>query len=189
MARTRQRRRLNVDWYGGGPRRVEGVAGTGHWYKSGRGRGPVRWVFVHDLTGTHRDEYFFTTDPTLCPKELIGSYTARWNVETTFQELRAYLGLETTRGWCERTVLRAAPCLFGLYTVVALLYHALPEAKRVGSVTWPGKEKTTFSDALASVRRWLWSEGVFPQTDGGAAVEKLPPTLREIILSALAPAA
>jgi hypothetical protein len=28
----------------------------------------------------------------------------------------------------QRTFL-AAPCLFGLYTVVALLYHALPEAQ------------------------------------------------------------
>jgi hypothetical protein len=39
------------------------------------------------------------------------------------------------------------------------------------------------------VGRWLWSEWVFPQAQGGAAVEKLPPALREIILSALAPAA
>ncbi|WP_157469651.1 hypothetical protein [Gemmata sp. SH-PL17] len=42
------------------------------------------------------------------------------------QEMRAELGLETTRGWREKTVLRAAPCLFGLYTVVALLFHARP---------------------------------------------------------------
>jgi hypothetical protein len=182
-------RRLTVGWYGGGTRQVQAASGTGHWYKSGRGLAPIRWVFVRDREGTHRDEYFFTTDLDLAPAVVIGHYTGRWNIETTFEELRAHLGLETTRGWCRHTVLRAAPCLFGLYTVVALLYYALPEAKRVGSVTWPGKEKTTFSDALASVRRWLWSEGVFPQTDGGAAVEKLPPTLREIILSALAPAA
>jgi hypothetical protein len=47
--------------------------------------------------------------------------------------------------------------LFGLYTVVALLYAALPEANRRGSVSWPGKAGVTFSDALTAVRRWLWA--------------------------------
>ena len=49
----------------------------------------MRWVFVHDLDGTHRDAYFFTTAPTLQPKAVLGSYTARWHSETTFPELRA----------------------------------------------------------------------------------------------------
>lgn len=53
---------LNVAWYGGGRRDVETVSGTGHWYKGGQGLVAVWWVFVRDLTGTHRDEYFFTTD-------------------------------------------------------------------------------------------------------------------------------
>jgi hypothetical protein len=188
-AQAARRRRLTVGWYGGGTRRVEVVTGSGHWYKSGRGLVPLCWVFVHDRSGTHRDEYFFSTDPALNPKTLIGHYTARWNIETTFQELRAHLGLETTRGWCRNTVLRAAPCLFCLYSVVALLYAALPECRRELLVLWPGKETVTFSDALTAVRRWLWSEWVFPQTDGGSAVEKLPAPAREIILSALAPAA
>ncbi len=183
------RERLAVGWYGGGTRQVETVTGTGHWYKSGRGLVPVRWAFVHDLTGTHRDEYFFTTDPALAAPVIIGHYTARWNIETTFQELRAHLGLETTRGWCRKTVLRAAPCLFGLYTVVALLYWALPQGQRLGAVEWPGKGGVTFSDALAAVRRWLWTEWVFPQAGGGTGVDKLPQPLRDIVLSALAPAA
>jgi hypothetical protein len=67
--------------------------------------------------------------------------------------------------------------------------HSLltPGPKRAGGIRWPGKEGVTFSDALAAVRRWLWSEWVFPQATDGAAVEKLPEPLREIILSALAP--
>jgi hypothetical protein len=57
---------------------------------------------------------------------VIATYVGRWNEETTFQELRSYLGLETTRGWKEPTVLRMAPCLFGRYPVVAALYSQLP---------------------------------------------------------------
>ena len=189
VEQTPSRRRVKVAWYGGGQRQVEIVTGTGHWYKAGNGLVPVRWVFVRDKGGTHRDEYFFTTDLTFPPTTVIYYYTARWNIETTFEEARAHLGLETTRGWCARTVLRAAPCLFGLYTVIVLLYRALPEAKRTGAITWPGKETVTFSDALAAVRRWLWTEWVFPHAADDAAIEKLPLALRDLLLSALAPAA
>jgi len=62
---------------------------------------------------------------------------------------------------------RAAPCLLGLYSVVALLFAGLPEQDRRGSVQWPGKAVLTFSDALTAVRRWLWSSWVFPQAAGG----------------------
>ncbi len=189
VAQRRRFWRLTVGWYGGGTRQVQVASATGNWYKSGRGLVPLRWVFVRDRSGSHRDEYFFTTDLALTPAALIGYYTGRWNIETTFQELRSHMGLETTCGWCPNTVLRAAPCLLGLYAVVAVLFAALPEAKRAGGIAWPGKEGVTFSDALAAVRRWLWSEWVFAQAGGGAAVEKLPEPLQEIILSALAPAA
>jgi DDE superfamily endonuclease len=178
-----------VRWYGGGTRWVALASGRGHWYKSGRGLVPLRWVFVRDREGTHRDEYFYTTDPALSPEGIVGLYAWRWNIETTFQEARAYLGLETTRGWCRRTVLRAAPCLLGLYSVVALLFVALPEQERRVSVRWPGKAVVTFSDALTAVRRWLWSEWVFPQAGGATAVQQLPEPLRTLVFSALAPAA
>jgi hypothetical protein len=189
VAAARRLRRLTVGWYGGGTRRVAVKGGTGHWYKSGHGLVPLRWVFVRDVSGTHRDEYFYSTDPSMKPEEIITLYTGRWNVETTFQECRAHLGLETTRGWCRRTVLRAAPCLFGLYTLVALLYLSLPESRRSGSVAWPGKATVTFSDALTAVRRWLWSAWVFPQAGAGSAIQELPQQFQDFLLSALAPAA
>jgi hypothetical protein len=189
VAAARRRRRLTVGWYGGGTREVEVVSDTGHWYKAGRGLIPVRWAFVHDLEGTHRDEYFYATDPATDPAALVTHYAGRWNVECTFQELRSHLGLETTRGWCRRTVERAAPCLFGLYSVVALLYQALPEARRSAAIRWPGKAGVTFSDALSAVRLWLWDKWVFPRVGGGVTLEKLPEPLRELLMTTLAPAA
>lgn len=179
---------VQVAWYGGGQRHVRTLTGTGHWYKAGHGLVPIRWVFVRDTTGTHRDEYFFTTDLGLGVSAVIAAYCGRWNIETTFQEMRAELGLETTRGWREKTVLRAAPCLFGLYTVVAVLFHALPESKRTGAVEWPGKTVTTFSDALAAVRRWLWAEALLPQAGPNTGLDKLPEPVRELLLTTLAPA-
>jgi hypothetical protein len=188
-AETAPRARLSVVWYGGGTRRVEAATGAGHWYKGGCGLVPIRWVFVKDATGTHRDEYLFTTDPGLSADAVVGAYCGRWNIETTFQEARSGLGLETTRGWRAKTVLRAGPCLLGLYSVVAVLFQALPEARRVGAVSWPGKATVTFSDALCAVRRWLWAEAVLPQAGDGTALQKLPEPIRELLLTTLAPAA
>jgi hypothetical protein len=37
----------------------------------------------------------------------------------------------------------------------------------------------TFSDALTAVRRWLWSSWVFPQAEGGTAVQQLPEPFTE----------
>jgi hypothetical protein len=187
---TAPRTRLNVAWYGGDRRDVATVSGTGGWYQEGHGLVAVRWVFVHDLTGTHREEYFFTTDVPMSASEVIETYVGRWNEETTFQEMRAYLGLETTRGWKERTVLRVAPCLFGLYTVVAALYSQLPARfARVRGVMWRGKQDVTFSDAITAVRHWLWQEWVFALPGYQAVFEKLPRPFRGLLLHALAPTA
>jgi hypothetical protein len=76
-----QRRRFTVSWYGGQTRRVELVWGEGYWYKAGEDLVPIRWVYVHDLSGTHRDEYFYTTDATLPPNQIVGLFTGRWSIE------------------------------------------------------------------------------------------------------------
>jgi len=185
-----ERTPLNVAWYGGGRRDVEVVSGIGHWYKAGHGLVELKWVFVHDLTGTHRDEYFYSTDVKMTPQAIIEEYTGRWNIETTFEDARAYLGLESTHGWCERTVGRAEPCLFGLYSVVALIYWLLPSAdQEQGAVEWEGKQNVTFSDAITAVRRWLWLEWVFAIPGYKPVFEKLSRPFRSLLLHALAPAA
>lgn len=184
-----RRETLKVRWYGGGPREVAVVGEAAHGFKAGHGLVPIRWVRVRDKTGTQRDEILYTTDPTVEPSAIIESYCGRWNIETTFQEVRAHLGLETTRGRCEKTVTRAAPCLFGLYSVVALLHEATPSAMRSGLIQWPGKATVTFSDALACVRRRIGLEGVLPQAQCDTGLTKLPQAVQELLLTTLAPAA
>ena len=50
--------RTTVKWYGCTDREVNLKTACAHWYKSGFGLIPVRWVFVRDETGTRRDEYY-----------------------------------------------------------------------------------------------------------------------------------
>lgn len=190
VAARRRPRLLHVAWYGGGRRAIAVVSDTGHWYRSGHGLVPVRWVYVEDRTGTHRAEYFFTTDLNLTAQEIVESYTGRWNIETTFQELRAYLKLEKTRGWTEATVLRSVPCLFGLYTVIAVWYAELPGRWRQEQLlSYAGKTAVTFADAITAVRRWLWDQWVFATPEHKGAFAKIPLRLRTALLQAVAPAA
>jgi hypothetical protein len=124
---------------------------------------PIRWVFTHDVQGTHRDHYLYATEPDLASPQIVTWFTGRWPLETTFQEVRAHLGFETTRQRVAKSVLRTAPCLLGLFSLVTLIFaeYARHHSIRLRRTRWYTKSEPTFSDALASVRRLFWSETVF----------------------------
>ena len=70
------------------------------------------------------------TDPTRDPVQIIRWFILRWQVEVTFQEARAHLGVETQRQWSDRAVARTTPCLFGLFSIVTLLAAQLNQRTR-----------------------------------------------------------
>ena len=161
-AHSTRRTRLAVAWYGGITRDIEIVTGTGHWYRIGEALVAVRWVYIHDCTGTHRDEYLFTMNLHLTPKQIVACYTQRWSIETTFQECREHLKLESTKCYGQQTVLRFTPCLFGLYTSIVLLYLQLSDLLCLPIIVlWRGKSTTTFADMLTCVRRAIWQQWFF----------------------------
>jgi hypothetical protein len=82
----------------------------------------------------------------------------RWTIEVTFEECRAHLGIETQRQWSDLAIARSTPCLFGLYSLVALLGHALHPNGSIPfqPTAWYHKRQATFSDVLATVRRQFW---------------------------------
>jgi hypothetical protein len=150
----------------------------------------VRWVYVHDGTGTHRDEYVLTTDITMKPQQMVEYYTQRWAIATTFHESREYLKLESTQGYGQATVLRLTPCLLGLYTVIVLLYLQLPKTSRtLRAVFWQGKTTVTFSAMMTCVRRAICAQWCFHTPADHKAFSKLSRSLQDTILYAMAPAA
>jgi hypothetical protein len=180
-----------VQWYGGADRRVALASDVGLWYKAGAGVIPIRWVFVRDLQGTHRDEYFYTTDISLTAPQIVSWFTARWPIETTFQEMRAHLGFETTRQHVAKSVLRTAPCLLGLFSVVSLIYGEYTRRHRIHirQTPWYVKTEPTFSDALATVRRLFWQQTLFQQPCYRKSFQELPSKFRNWMLDQLSHAA
>jgi hypothetical protein len=80
-------------------------------------------------------------------------------MEVTFEEARAHLGIETQRQWNDLAIARTTPVLFGLFSMVALMADRLikTEVKPIRTAAWYEKQAPTFADAIAIVRRCLWS--------------------------------
>ena len=147
-----------VTWYGQRPATIELATGTALWHTDGSAPLPLRWVLVRNVPGHRPPLALFCTDPSVSAEQIVRWYVDRWHIETTFEEVRAALGLETQREWNTRAVGRATPCLLGLFSLVVLLAHALyPEELPTRRAAWYPKAEPTFIDALAAVRRHLWA--------------------------------
>src|SRR3954449_11661554 len=156
-------RRVRVEgWYGRSERRLDIASGTALWHHPGM-QVPIRWVLVRDPEGEKEPQAFLCTDLDADPVDILGWFVRRWRVETTFEEARRHLGLETQRQWSDLAVLRTTPALLGLFSLVTL-WAARLEADRGLSpecVRWYPKHAPPFSDALALVRRELWTSPTF----------------------------
>jgi len=101
----------------------------------------------------------FCTEPSVDALAILAAYLQRWNVEVTFEEARAHLGLETQRQWTTRAVDRTTPCLLGLFSVMVLMARAAhPDRLPTRQAVWYRKSEATFSDAFAAARRELWGD-------------------------------
>jgi hypothetical protein len=81
-----------------------------------------------------------STDLAATPATILGLFVSRWRVETTFQEVRAHLGVETQRQWSDLAILRTTPALRGLFsliTVWAEAWHGM-RPKRYARTPPPG---------------------------------------------------
>src|SRR6266545_3424883 len=147
-----------VRWYAGGTRRVELASGTAVWYHPGLPVVPLRWVLVRDPEGELEPQALLSTDLAVPPRQIVEWFVLRWQLEVTFEEARAHLGIETQRQWSNLAIVRTTPALLGLFSLVALFAHQLlqGQALPVRQAAWYAKPLPTFVDALALVRHQVW---------------------------------
>jgi hypothetical protein len=146
------------EWYGGERCRLDVATGTAIWYHAGLPPVPIRWVLVRDPSGIRKPQAFLCTDLDATPAVILGWFVYRWSIETTFQETREHLGVETQRQWSDLAIARTTPALLGLFSLVTLWAAEAKVAAMLHprSAAWYTKDAPTFSDALATVRRLLW---------------------------------
>jgi DDE superfamily endonuclease len=141
-------------------RAVDVVTGTALWNSHGVTL-PVRWVLTRDPAGRAETRAFVCSDPQRTAVEILTWYAMRWAVEVTFAETRRHLGIETQRQWADLAIQRTTPLLLGLFSLVTLWANEL--MARTGKLpvlgaAWYKNPDPTFSDAIAVVRRRLWTE-------------------------------
>jgi len=161
-------------WYGVRKRMVEIASGTAVWYHSGMPVLPIRWVLIRDPKGKFKPQALLCTDLGVKPEQILKWFVMRWQVEVTFQEVRAHLGVETQRQWNDWAILRTTPALLGLFSLVTLLAHRLVKRGKlpVRQAAWYVKRLPTFSDALGVVRQHLWWHPYFPMSRRQTNIQK-----------------
>ena len=176
-----------AQWYGTGERSVEVATATAIWYHTGLPPVPIRWVLIRDPQGKFATQALLCTDLAADPAQILAWFVQRWQLEVTLEEARRHLGVETQRQWSEAAIRRTTPALLGLFSLVALLAHErmADPAAMTRQAAWYRKERPTFADALALVRRDLWRHESFQTSACEGAVIKIPRELLARLTDAL----
>jgi hypothetical protein len=166
-------------WYGAGARMIEVLTGTAVWYHSGLPPVAMRWVLIRDPEGTFAPQALLCTDLSASALQIVSWFVLRWQLEVTYHEVRAHLGVETQRQWSDLAILRTTPALLGLFSLVTLLAHDLAAsgAVPIQQAAWYPKTTPTFSDTIALVRRYLCSHLGFCLSPPDSNIEKVPRVL------------
>ena len=146
-------------WYGQQNKEMEIATGTAVWYNSGKPVVPLRWVLIRDPEGKLEPIALLCTDLDLDAAEIVRHFVKRWQVEVTFEEVRAHLGVETQRQWADLSILRTTPVLMALFSLITIWGNYLFQQDKltVFSTAWYQKTKPTFADLIASVRYRIWA--------------------------------
>lgn len=173
-----------TSWRGGGW--IEYAAGTALWHHGGKPIVPILWVLVCYPDGRRDPEAFLCTDTTASPRDVLDCFDRRWAMETTYEEARAHLGMETQRQWSDPAIFRTTPLLLGLYSVVTLYVHQNAERLALSPqrAAWYPKPAPTFADALARVRQHLWFERLVTSPATTDMTEPISLTLQGILEAA-----
>lgn len=165
-----------VNWYGGEQKPVEYLTFVCLWYHAGVVPLTLRIVLVKTPDGKNAAETFFSTDIALVPTQIINYFVLRWNIEVTFEETRAHLGVETQRQWSDKAIARTTPLLMGLFSFVTLVAFSMHQAKALVSMetaSWYNKKgELTFSDILSIVRRSIWFGKYFSKSENQPDLDK-----------------
>ena len=183
--------RVNLAWYGRSTRSVELASGTAVWYHSGKPVVPIRWVLIRDVLGKFEPQALLSTDQSLSAQQSVEWFVLRWQLEVTFEETGAHLGVETQRQWSDLAIVRTTPALLGLFSLITVFAHQLLQGQDLPTrqAAWYSKSVPTFSDTLALVRQQLWPVETYWMSPSEREVVTIPKALFERLTDTLAFAA
>jgi hypothetical protein len=165
-----------TNWYGAVARPVEYVSGIALWYHGGFKPLSIRWVLIRDPLSSFDPVALLCTDPQQTPEQILAWFVQRWQVEVTFQQVRAHVGFESQRQWSDLAIARTSPILLGLFSLITVLANSLASEGQlpVSSSSWYRKSLPTFADAISLVRQQYWCLANFMTSSPTTKVVKIP---------------
>lgn len=128
------------------------------WYRA-CGVRLLRIVIVKVQTGSIGLRVFFSTDPSLSPRQILEAYAGRWSIESCFKNLKQLLGFADSSARTKAAVQRVAPFVGLTYTFLVAWFtehaHTHPLAKPPVRPWYRHKEGLAFSDVLRTAQRVL----------------------------------
>jgi hypothetical protein len=180
-ARRKDWQAVEVDVRGRTVRRLVHVRDV-LWYAVNK-RDLLRLVIVRDPAGVEPDDFFVTTDLSASGADIASRYAGRWSIEVCFRDVKQDLGGEDPQSWKRNGPERAACLSLWLHGLTWCWYL---DIHPTGS-TWiprpwyPTKATPSFLDALAALRRVLWSRRITalsaPQAQNAKITDVLLDTL------------
>jgi hypothetical protein len=144
-------------------------------------------VIIRDPSGKFQAQALLCTNREAAPRKIVEWFIKRWQVEVTFEETRRHLGIETNRQWSNKAIARTTPCLFGLFSLVAIVAQELEQKGKlkIREAVWYQKQVATFSDAMGCVGQHLWEWQSFQTSRAEFEIIKIPRSYLECLTDTL----
>jgi len=136
-----------LPWYQEDQKSISYLSGVALMHKTKHWPIAVKWVLVR-MEGKKNPQAFFSNNLEIDALDLLKQDMLRWNLEVTFEEARAHLGVETQRQWSDLAIARTTPVLFGLFSLItcaALQFYPNGELTPKSSA-WYKKSEPKLSD-------------------------------------------
>jgi hypothetical protein len=148
---------------------------------------PILLIISRDAAGREADDFFFSTDVADSPALSVSDFSDRWSVEDTFRNVKQCLGAEQPQSWRDIAPERAGAFAYVIYGAVwlARLERENEKTAAIKREWYTEKNCVSFLDALADVRKQLWSERIIAMSSSRSNIT----IIQELLVNALAWAA
>jgi hypothetical protein len=143
----------------------------------------LRLVIVRDPGRIEPDDFFVTTDRTATGAQVASRYAGRWSIEVCFRDAKQHLGGQDPQSWKRQGPERAAALSLWLHALIWCWYlQAHPTGRTWIPRPWyRAKATPSFLDALAALRRTLWSQRITAMSDRQDDTHKITDALLDTL--------
>jgi hypothetical protein len=149
---------------------------------------PIQIVVVRDVSGQMDDVYLFTTDLEASVSWVITQFAWRWSIEVLFRASKQVMDIEAPQHWCQASVEKVAPWVWGMQSVIMVWYltagHALAEAQQLRERMGPWDSEWSLRHMIQVLQRATLNATINPTSANEPQLREMVQTLQNWALLA-----